>query len=80
MLGTLHSVVLQGDVLLLCFLILCLCPCHKEVVQRGRSAAGLRDNDDLVSVDLNTCTDQCYFDLKIERRFKPQMREVLECI
>lgn len=78
MLGTLHSVVLQGDVLLLCFLI--LCPCHQQVVQRGRSAAGLRDNDDLVSVDLNTCTDQCYFDLKIERRFKPQMREVLECI
>lgn len=72
--------ILQSDVVLLCFLSLCLRPYHKEVMQRGRSAPGLIMNDGLVSLDLNTRTDRCYFDLKIERRFKPQMREVLERI
>lgn len=71
--------ILQGDVVLLCFLSLCLRPCIVEVMQRGRSGAGLKMSDGLVSLDL-TRTDQCYFDLKIERRFKPQMREVLERI
>lgn len=65
--------ILQGDVVLLCFLSLCLRPCIVEVMQRGRSGAGLKMSDGLVSLDL-TRTDQCYFDLKIERRFKPQMR------